>query len=362
VPRRPADRLLEWFRSEQRGLPWRGGFPRDPYLVLVSEVMLQQTKVERVVPAFLRFMTSFPTIERLASAAEAEVLRAFAGLGYYRRAFDLLGAARAIVALGGWPRERHELARLPGVGPYTSAAVASFAFAGKHPPVDGNISRVAARISRVEERQGSGALRRAGEALALKLYADRPTPEVWEALMELGASICTPRAPRCRSCPLVSDCEAFAAGQSELFPLARRARPIEKHTWVALWIEDGARRVLLRHVSSGSLLRGLWLPPLAPVRSEQTAEQTAHALALEFGCGPSLRALSGIVHTITHRRIQILPYLVTALPRVAEGDPDVVWADPLAPGVATSTLVGKIARARESVGGEQPRSPASEEQ
>ncbi|HLE60401.1 MAG TPA: A/G-specific adenine glycosylase, partial [Thermoanaerobaculaceae bacterium] len=135
MPELLAERLLGWFRAGRRDLPWRAPFPRDPYVVLVSEVMLQQTQVDRVVEAFRRFMKRFHSLEALAEAPEEDAVHAFSGLGYYRRARLLHASARAVVERGGWPRSARELARLPGFGPYTSAAVAAFAFAGDDPPV-----------------------------------------------------------------------------------------------------------------------------------------------------------------------------------------------------------------------------------
>ena len=170
-------RLLEWFRGRRRAFPWRTPLPRDPYAVVVAEVMAQQTQIERVVPAYGRFVARFPTLASLAAAAEDEVVHAFSGLGYYRRARSLHRAARAVVAQGAWPTTHEELRQLPGFGDYTAAAVAAFCFGGKRPPVDGNIARVAARVRALMLPLGSAKLIRAAEDLATVLFAETDTPK-----------------------------------------------------------------------------------------------------------------------------------------------------------------------------------------
>jgi A/G-specific adenine glycosylase len=192
--------LLTWYPAHGRDLPWRR--TRDPYAVLVSEVMLQQTQVARVVPRYLRWLERWPTAEALASAAAADVLREWVGLGYNRRALRLRDAC-GVVAREGWPRRARDLRALPGVGPYTAAAVASFAFGEQVAAVDVNVARVAARLGR-----DVGALLPVGRAAAFN-----------HAMMDLGATICTARRPRCSACPVASSC-ASAGTVPE--PAARR--------------------------------------------------------------------------------------------------------------------------------------------
>ena len=175
---RSGQRLVEWFRRGRRELPWRGPFPRDPYSVLVSEVLAQQTQVQRAAAAYPEFLRRFPSVAALAAAEVDDVLHAFAGLGYYRRARLLHLAARAIVARGGWPATARELESLPGFGPYTAAAVAAMAFGGDEPPVDGNVARVIARVyaitDDIKSSAGQRALwARAGELMAALLSAHR---------------------------------------------------------------------------------------------------------------------------------------------------------------------------------------------
>jgi A/G-specific adenine glycosylase len=339
-------RLLRWFHTSRRDLPWRTPFPRDPYAVLVSEVMLQQTQVDRVRGPYLRFMDRYPSVAALAAATDEDVALAFSGLGYYRRVRLLHAAARAIVAEGGFPESREALARLHGFGPYTSAAVAAFAFAGSDPPVDGNIARVTGRVRALDLALGSPSLLRAGTEFAASLHAQLPTPEVWEALMELGAVVCTPRSPRCPACPLAAECRAFALGRQHAFPRPRRRRARERHAWVALWLERADGRVLLRRVSERSLLGGMWLPPFVPLAQGADQMVCARTLAEEAGFAGVLSRAPSIKHTITYRDITVYPF-AARLPGlcVAEPRPEESWQRPDAPQVATSSMLNKLATA-----------------
>lgn len=340
-----VSRLLAWFRSSARDLPWRGPFPRDPYRVLVSEVMLQQTQVDRVIQPYLRFMERFPTVVALAAAREEDVLLAFSGLGYYGRARRLRAAARTVVERGAWPRDRDELARLPGFGPYTSAAVAAFAFDGTAPPVDGNVERIAARRFASAERVGSAALRRTAIRLASEVHRCAPIPDVFEALMELGASVCSPVQPDCPTCPLSPVCVAGRQGNPRSYPLPRRTRASEDHRWIALWVEHPDCRVLLVPAPEGSLLAGLYLPPLRYLTDHGDPDVVADELAESLGIPRPIERVGAVRHGITHRRITVFVYRARDTDtrmRVGEPGRERVWEDPLKPGVATSTLTGKI--------------------
>ena len=342
----PADRLLEWFRASARSLPWRGPFPRDPYLVLVSEVMAQQTQLERVVPAFLRFVERFPSVQALAAADVDEVLHAFSGLGYYRRARLLHRAARSVVERGAWLTTSRELRTLPGFGPYTAAAVAAFAFGGEDPPVDGNIARVAARLRAVSLPLGSGNLLREARAVASEMFAAAATPEVWEALMELGATVCAPAAPRCGSCPLAPGCAARSAGTPSAFPLPRTARARQEERWAVAWLQRADGAVLLRRVEEGPLLAGLWLPPFAVVAAGDAPAAVARALAREAGADVPLVPRPPVRHGITHRDIRVLPYAgAVEAARVGETRSGWSWQHPERPALATSSLLAKLAAA-----------------
>ena len=326
-------------------LPWRTPFPRDPYKVLVSEVMAQQTQIDRVVPAFERFVARFPSVDALAAAPAEEVLHAFSGLGYYRRARLLHEAVRNLGERGGWPTTARALAELPGFGAYTAAAVAAFAFDGAEPPVDGNVARVVARLEALPLALGSGQLRRKARAAARAFHLEAPTPEIWEALMELGAVVCAPASPRCGVCPLAPGCAARAAGTPSAFPLPRRQRAREEQLWTAVWLRRGDGNVLLRRVDGGPLLVGLWLPPFAAIASGAVPALVAAELARQAGHEVPLAPAAPVGHGITHRDIRVYPFVGEVRAHAAEPADGWSWQDPAAPAVPTSSLLGKLAAA-----------------
>lgn len=245
--------LLNWYDREKRALPWRG--TRDPYRIWLSEIMLQQTRAEAVAPRYEAFLERFPTVDALAASGEEEVLKAWEGMGYYSRARNLRKAAIQIAQGGGaFPTSARELMRLPGVGAYTAAAVASIAFGEPSPALDGNQARVLARLLAFDEPMDTPQRLRA-QALALIDHA-RPG-DYNQALMDLGSGICTPRAPHCDRCPVSAFCAAFSEGDAESYP--RLPPPVAKRTvelTVALAFLDG--RVLVRRRPSRGLLAGLW--------------------------------------------------------------------------------------------------------
>jgi A/G-specific adenine glycosylase len=272
-----SERLLQHYVDKSRVLPWRSppGSPAPaPYLVWLSEVMLQQTTVAAVAPRFERFVARWPTIEALAEAPDEEVLSEWAGLGYYARVRNLIACAREVAARGGFPRTEAELRKLPGVGDYTAAAIAAIAFGESAVVVDANVERVTARLRRFE--QPAKAMIR--EAVAAMTPA-KGAGDFAQAMMDLGATICRPRNPLCGECPLSADCVAFASGSPELFPAPKpkQAKPVRYG--VAHWIERDGAIWLVRRPSNG-LLGGMaalpgdeWIgekpaarPPLAHVR------------------------------------------------------------------------------------------------
>ncbi len=265
-------------------MPWRAaaGQRGDPYRIWLSEVMLQQTTVAAVGPRFQRFLARFPDISALAAAPEADVMEEWAGLGYYARARNLHACARAVAAAGGdSPRDEAGLRALPGIGAYTAAAIAAIAFDQPRVPLDGNVERVAARIFRVEEPL-PGAKPRLG-ALAQGFMADaaaaaRPG-DFAQALFDLGATICTPRAPACTICPWAKACAARAAGVQEALPAKapKKARPLRYG--VHFLLRDDAGRVLLRRRPPKGLLGGMLEVPGTPWREARwdAAEAMAHA-------------------------------------------------------------------------------------
>ena len=246
--------LLAWYDCHARVLPWRsppGAPPPDPYRVWLSEVMLQQTTVAAVIPYFERFTARWPTVAALASADEADVMAAWAGLGYYSRARNLVAAARVVAALGAFPRTEAELRALPGLGAYTAAAVAAIAFGEPAAVLDANVERVAARLYAVAAPLPAARtlLRR---HVADLTPADRPG-DFAQAMMDLGSAICTPRAPKCLLCPLAAPCAARAAGEQERYPVKapKRIRPERRGT--AWWLTRGDSVLLVTRPPRGLL-------------------------------------------------------------------------------------------------------------
>jgi A/G-specific adenine glycosylase len=256
-----VESLLPWYDAHARTLPWRAppGAPLpDPYRVWLSEIMLQQTTVAAVIPYFDRFMARWPTVAALAAADDGEVMAAWAGLGYYARARNLLKCAREIAARGAFPETEAELRTLPGIGRYTAAAIAAIAFGQRAVVVDGNIERVAARLFAVETPLPTA---------KSELYAltDSLTPasrsgDFAQAMMDLGATICTPRDPKCLLCPLSAGCAARATGNATAYPkrAPKAARPA-RHGY-ALWVEQAGQVLLVRRPAKGLLGGMLALP------------------------------------------------------------------------------------------------------
>jgi len=279
--------------------------------------MLQQTRVETAVPYFERFLTRFPTPEALATAPTEEVLAAWSGLGYYRRARLLQEAAREVVAGGsGIPTAASELARLPGIGPYTAAAIASIAFDEPVPVLDGNVERVLARFLAEPEPVALAATRRRLLALAAELL-DRTRPgDSNQALMELGATLCQPRAPRCGGCPLAPGCRSRAAGTMSNFPVRLARAPARRICQVAALAERQGAILLFRRDESEPQLAGLWELPLVEARRRDVASRR---LGARFGGSWRLvERLAAVRHAITDRSFAITAYRAEYSPRGGE--------------------------------------------
>lgn len=247
--------LLDWYDAHRRDLPWRAkpGEAADPYRVWLSEVMLQQTTVAAVRPRFEAWVARWPTFAALAGAEDADVMAAWAGLGYYARARNLVAAAKAVVADhgGAFPRTEAELRKLPGLGAYTAAAVAAIAFGERAVVVDANVERVVARLFAIATPLP--AARPAIRAAADTITPDARAGDFAQAMMDLGSAICTVRAPKCLLCPLRADCAAFAAGAPESFPVraAKKVRPQRYGT--VFWLEQGESVLLVRRPARGLL-------------------------------------------------------------------------------------------------------------
>jgi A/G-specific adenine glycosylase len=268
-------RLLPWFARHRRDLPWRRN--RSPYRVWVSELMLQQTRVDTVIPYFRRFMTRFPSVSRLAAAPLPEVLKAWEGLGYYSRARNLHRAARRVVEEfgGDFPKTRAGWLELPGVGPYTAAAVASLAFGLDHAVLDGNVERVLSRCLALDMPSGSSAAKRRLQGAADALLPPGRAGEFNEALMELGAVLCLPRAPACPRCPLRGECAAARAGTPERWPVRRPGKPLPLVRVAAAAVRRRDGRILVARRPEHGLLAGLWEFPGGKIRAGETPRECA---------------------------------------------------------------------------------------
>jgi A/G-specific adenine glycosylase len=294
--------LLAWYDANRRDLPWRR--TRDPYAIWISETMLQQTRVETVIPYYERFLARLPDVRALAAADSDVVLGLWAGLGYYSRARNLKRAARQLQDehAGRLPDDPAALRRLPGVGRYTAGALASIAFDRPEPVLDGNVARVLVRVLGIEEDPRAPAIRRRLWEEAARLARGPRPGDLNQALMELGARVCLPRAPRCAACPLARRCAARAAGNAEELPrAARRAAPRTVRT-VATWVARRGRVLVVRRPPQG-LYGGLWeLPGGDLARGELPATGARRTLREAAGLDAERLVPLGVVrHQLTHR-------------------------------------------------------------
>jgi A/G-specific adenine glycosylase len=316
-----ASLLVAWQRRHgRRDLPWQG--TRDPYRVWLSEVMLQQTQVAAVIPYYERFLSRFPTVNALAAADEDEVLRLWSGLGYYARGRNLLLAAREIAKQGRFPCTAEKIAELPGIGRSTAAAIAAFAFGRREAILDGNVKRVLARCFGVAGWPGERAVEAKLWTLAERLLPERDIEMYTQALMDLGATICTRTQPRCAECPVQRRCVAEREGRADELPAPRprKALPRKSVTWLVL---RRAGEVLLERRPAPGIWGGLWCFPECPRRDIRTYCRTA------LGCQISKPTkLAPIEHGFTHFHLRITPVLCdlgSATPRAES--PGRLWID-----------------------------------
>lgn len=302
----PAD-LLAWYDRHRRDLPWRAkpGEGADPYRVWLSEIMLQQTTVTAVKPYYAAFLARFPTIEALAAAPTDSVMQAWAGLGYYSRARNLHACAQAVVAAHGgrFPENEPDLRKLPGIGAYTAASVAAIAFQQPAAAIDGNVERVISRLFRVEEPLPKG---RAGiRALTQSLVPPGRPGDFAQALMDLGATICTPKRPACALCPWMRPCRARAAGLQETYPRKIRKTAGELRRGAAFVARRADDSILLRTRPPTGLLGGMSEPPT----SEWSPDYDPAKAMLDAPLDARWKRLPGIVrHTFTHFPLELTVY------------------------------------------------------
>ena len=362
--------LVAWFERHQRAMPWRA--TRDPYRVWVSEIMLQQTQVATATPYYERFVARFPDVSTLAAADRDQVLAAWSGLGYYRRARMLHEAALVVVRehAGVVPSDPRAFGELPGVGRYTLGAVLSIGFGASLPVLDGNVARVFSRLSgrplAIKRPADAKALWAMAEALMPAPVAGpgrRRTgaidPGQWnQALMELGALVCTPRSPRCPACPVRRHCAAFATGRQDELPPVSERRASEKVRRALVRIEHRGRVLVVRR--EGALLAGLWEPPGVELARGDDAAQRLSERLLELGVRARLSDRGVRVrHTITHHDIDVRVFegrLTSPAPRATTR---LCWAEPGTRELALSALgrrvIGPVAARRAGTRGPSAR-------
>jgi len=323
--------LLDWYRQNARRLPWRDH--PDPYVIWVSEIMLQQTRVETVIPYFQNWIQRFPTVEALATAPLQDVLNLWEGLGYYSRARNLHQAARIVVDTyhGCLPQDAAALRSLPGIGRYTAAAIASIAFGQDEPALDGNIRRVLSRFFNLDTPAKSTQ----GEKLLWELARQNLPPgqagDYNQAIMDLGATICTPSSPDCPNCPLSPSCQAFALGLQEQRPVTTPKPKIPHHTVAAAVIQRRGRTLIVQRPPTG-LLGGLWeFPGGKREPGEDLSTCLQRELLEELNLTIQVGRPFGVYqHAFTHFRVTLHAFLCTAngsRPQLKEHT-DLRWALP----------------------------------
>jgi A/G-specific adenine glycosylase len=298
--------LLNWYKTNARSLPWRGH--SDAYAVWISEIMLQQTRVDTVIPYYLRWLERFPNLQLLAASSEQDVLNVWEGLGYYSRARSILKAARVIEEKygGKFPDERKELEKLPGLGRYTAAAIASIAFGRDEVVLDGNVKRVLSRCFNLSEPIDTPS----GEKLlwqkAESLLPSGKAGEYNQAVMDLGATVCTPRTPACSACPLAGICEAKRLELQEVLPVISQKKPIPHYLVVAAVLQKGEKVLIARRPSKG-LLGGLWEFPGGKVEEgESYVEALQREIREELGTEIEVGAEIGVYkHAYTHFKVTL---------------------------------------------------------
>ena len=297
-------KLLRWYDAHHRDLPWRR--TRDPYRIWVSEIMLQQTRVEAVIPYYEKFLRSFPDVKALASAGEDAVLACWSGLGYYSRARKLQKAARAIMArhAGEFPKTFEDALALPGIGAYTAPAVLSIAYGVPLAVLDGNVARVLSRLFTIAADIKSNGGRNKLYGIAARLLSPARPGDFNQAMMELGATVCLPRQPRCGACPLHIHCRAYLTHQVEKYPPAsREKKPVLRRFRAALILDAKGRCLLTLRNDAAQWMAGFWELPNEEIFSRGTLTAGKSEDGIVYG------PLSGHVrHSITTNRLEVAVY------------------------------------------------------
>ena len=263
------DQFIQWYEQEKRNLPWR--YNRDPYRIWISEIMLQQTRVDTVIDYFYRFMEWFPTIEELATAPEEKLLKAWEGLGYYSRARNIQAAAKQIMSEfdGKMPQTPEEISSLKGIGPYTTGAIASIAFGLPEPAVDGNVMRVVSRLFCIEADIAKASSRKIFDEAMRKIIDEKHPGEFNQAMMDLGSAICTPTSPKCEACPIQAFCLANKRGIQTSFPVkTKKAKPKNVY-YISAALQNHSGAYYFEERDSQKLLANMWTFPMMEVTQEE---------------------------------------------------------------------------------------------
>ncbi|WP_078551901.1 A/G-specific adenine glycosylase [Bacillus alkalicellulosilyticus] len=312
--------LIEWYEGEQRDLPWR--INQDPYRIWVSEIMLQQTRVETVIPYYLNFMKQFPTLEDLAYAEEEKILKAWEGLGYYSRVRNLQTAVREVAENYGGivPDTKEEISKLKGVGPYTTGAILSIAYNKPEPAVDGNVMRVLSRVLLIEEDIAKTKTRKLFEDVTYELISKEKPSEFNQGIMELGALICTPKSPGCLLCPVREHCRAYEKGVQKELPIKAKKKKATKKEMAAAVIQTNDGQVVIHRRGEKGLLAKLWEFPNHETMDVNKQKQELEAfLRDEYEMDVVLtEKVQNVEHTFSHLIWNITVYkaeLKSGLPK-----------------------------------------------
>ena len=341
-----ASRLLKWYRENRRELPWRKN--SDPYRVWVSEIMLQQTQVKTVIPYFEEFLRTYPSIKALADAQENEILSAWSGLGYYKRGRNLHKAARIVCEQHGgeFPRDFGQALQLPGIGPYTAGAILSLAYGEPMPILDGNVGRLFSRYLKIEGALEGSTLAKLRKFL-VQLVSEASVAEnirdFNQALMEMGALVCTPRDPQCVSCPLAASCIAYQKGLEKTLPQPRTRRAVQEFHYTVALIARGEKYLLTQNWND-TFLRGFWeFPRIQGPPTSRLAEnfKMTHGLHLKVR-----KRAAPVAHRITFRKLNFHPVLVSLQSPAPQQT--FTWTKPGQKGYPISSYIQKILKSLES--------------
>lgn len=325
--------LLGWFDSNKREMPWRES--RDPYAIWLSEVMLQQTRVDQATPYYQKFISAYPSVSDLAKADQHDVLMLWEGLGYYARGRNMHRAAKAVVEVHGgeFPSAYEDLIALPGVGPYTAAAVSSIAFGERHAVVDGNVIRVLSRFYGITDDVANGKTKRLIQSLADELLDPQHPGEFNQAVMELGSLVCTPSQPECKYCPLATWCVANKTLQTDTIPYKAPKHKVPHHNIVVAVISDKNGRLLIARRPESAMLGGLWEFPGGKVEQGESFDEALHReISEELGIHISInREFMVLKHAYSHFKITLHAFLCAQTGGTPEprSSSEIRWVSPM---------------------------------